>query len=242
MEYAFKSISGRRPNNEDRCRIEKKDNGLFLLVLSDGMGGHAAGEVASEITVNTICERFKETQRPATTEFLESAILTANLNVYRMAASSPKYAGMGATVVCTVIDGSMIYSANVGDSRMYLFRAGQLTQITHDHSFVQELLDIGRITENEAAVHPMRNVITRSIGAEIRIEPSCYTFGTGSGDWLLLCSDGLSGVLSEHAICDILSEETTADQKADALIASAFDAGSHDNISVCIARIGDDIV
>lgn len=237
MDHALKSIPGRRPNNEDRCRIEIKDDGTALLVLSDGMGGHAAGEVAGQMTVDTIAERFFESPRTGSTDFLENAIVTANLNIHRMASTRPCYAGMGSTVVCAVLSENKAYCANVGDSRLYALRDGALELITHDHSLVQELIDIGKLSPEDAETHPMRNVITRSVGSAIRIEPTFYTFETLPGDRILLCSDGLSGVLSVSEMQSILSEDTSASDIAEKLVSAAYDSGSRDNISVCLAFI-----
>mgnify|MGYP004484804635 CR=1 FL=1 len=168
MNYACKSVIGRRRTNEDRCCAVSNARGSILLAVADGMGGHAAGEVASEMLIETLRTQAEHFAPLSLTEpALRNAILEANLSIYRAAEDSESCRSMGSTLVCAVIEGNRYLAANIGDSRLYLYSADRLTRITKDHSLVQTFMDEGSITPDEAAVHPLRNVITRAVGTNL---------------------------------------------------------------------------
>lgn len=237
MNYACKSVIGRRRMNEDRCCAVSNARGSILLAVADGMGGHAAGEVASEMLIETLRTQAEHFAPLSLTEpALRNAILEANLSIYRAAEDSESCRSMGSTLVCTVIEGNRYLAANIGDSRLYLYSADRLTRITKDHSLVQTFMDEGSITPDEAAVHPLRNVITRAVGTNLTVEPDLFCGALHEDDMLLLCSDGLHGSLSDMEISAILSGGGALEPLCDSLIDAASNAGSSDNISVVLAR------
>lgn len=236
MNWSSKSIAGRRENNEDSCRIFYRENEALLLVVADGMGGHLAGEVASAIAVDTIEACFKtEPAFSSPEKFLINAADKANLAVYRRSENDKRYAGMGTTLVMALIINDILYVANIGDSRLYLYHNNVLHQVTKDHAFIQELIDKGLLTEYEAKLHPLRHMITRSVGNRLSTEADLFEYPLSDMDIVLLCSDGLSGALEPDRISDILSNNSLSpDQLSKALVDAAFEAQSDDNITACL--------
>lgn len=236
MNWSTRSITGKRNNNEDSCGVFSRNDGTLLLVVADGMGGHQAGEVASSMAIETVHHYFdsvKSISDPGV--FLSTAVSKANVSVFSKSESDARYSGMGTTLVIGLIIDDILYSANVGDSRLYLFRKNKIEQITKDHAFVQELVDNGKITAEEARIHPMRNYITRCIGNSLTAEPDLFITPLQNGDVVLLCSDGLSGVLEADKLCDlILNRSGSSDLLAESLVHTAFNSGSTDNITVCV--------
>ncbi len=231
-----------RPQNEDHAHA-----GPHLFVVADGMGGHLAGEVASEMTVQHLDERI-ESDGTSTLDDLVSAVNDANTAVYDAALENPEQAGMGTTVVAIAVvedalDGEALGVANVGDSRGYVLRHDRLRQITIDHSFVQELVAEGAITADEARSHPRRNIVTRALGIEPTVRVDSWTMPIIRGDRFLLCSDGLVDEVSDDDITTVLIEHRDDPQAAaDALVAVANAAGGRDNITVVVLDVldGDD--
>lgn len=236
MNWSIKSIAGKRANNEDSCGVFSINDGTLLLLVADGMGGHNAGEVASSLATDTVRTCFSSANSITNPDsFLLSAVCKANLSVYREAEKDSRFYGMGTTLVLGLVKDNTLYVANVGDSRLYIFHDNHLTQVTKDHAFVQELMDCGAITETEAKVHPMRHMITRCIGNRLTVEPDLFTVKLYDGDVVLLCSDGLCGVLEPDMITAItVSSGTDADTLAAALVREAYSAGSTDNITACV--------
>ncbi len=238
--YGASDIGCVRSLNEDSFCIYGLDEGIIpgFCVLSDGMGGHNAGEVASQKTVQFVAEILKEapTEVGIVPQNLKTAVEKANEGVLRMANENQSQQGMGATLVIAAILEDVAYIANVGDSRAYAYRNGELMRITKDHSVVEEMMANGSITPEEAKVHPQRNIITRAIGTDPCVEPDLYEYDYLPGDVLLLCSDGLSGMVEEEEIVRILGGNIEAKNMVSALVNTAKNCGGQDNITVICIR------
>lgn len=238
--YGASDVGRVRTLNEDSFCIFGMDEQQIpgLCVLSDGMGGHNAGEVASQKTVQFIVEALRDKldlSRDAVPVEMKRAVEYANGKVFKMASDNQSQHGMGATLVLAVILDSVAYLANVGDSRAYAYRNGELIQITKDHSMVEEMVMNGVITLEEAKVHPQRNMITRAVGTDPSVEPDLFEYDYLPGDILLLCSDGLSGMIEDDQMITILEENRSAKEKVSALIDAANQNGGRDNITaICI--------
>jgi PPM family protein phosphatase len=234
----------KRGHNEDNYLINEE---LNLFVVADGMGGHAGGEYASAIAVNTVEEIVTSVEIEdggrATTDPLElaryklnHAIRLAGRRIYEKAKEQPEYHGMGTTAVVLLVDGHNAYVAHVGDSRLYLLRDGKIEQVTEDHSLIAEKIRHGLLTPEEARNHRMRNVITRSLGYQEEVEVDLQIRGVRRGDQFLLCSDGLSGNVTPDEMLGVLSRNGPQDA-ARQLISLACERGGEDNITTVIARI-----
>jgi serine/threonine protein phosphatase PrpC len=239
MKTAYKTDIGRiRSVNEDCASVRSDMNGLTLALLADGMGGHKAGDVASQMTIDVMQRELKAVHHEMSVKQWEESIIRAidraNAEVYNKASQSLDFLGMGTTIVIGLITKNRLSIAHIGDSRAYLLHKGQLTRITEDHSLVNELLKSGQISEEEANVHPRRNVITRALGTESKIEADISHTEWYVGDTLLLCTDGLSNLLTESSILEILNTDSTLEGIADLLIERALEAGGDDNITVVL--------
>lgn len=204
-----------------------------LLVLADGMGGHQAGEIASALVVEKVLAM--DTTAPDFKTALTSTLNQANQALLAYANEHQECMGMGTTVVVVRVGKNRIDVAHIGDSRVYHWRTGQCTQLTTDHSLVAELVRSGGITEEEAKNHPQRNILTRALGAAGPVEPEYREFPVTAGDRLLLCSDGLTVMLSDLEISAILGRGASPQEVADRLVAEANDRGGVDNISAIVA-------
>ncbi|MGY6496601.1 MAG: Stp1/IreP family PP2C-type Ser/Thr phosphatase [Microcella sp.] len=228
-----------------RVRANNQDSGYagsHLFVVADGMGGHAGGDVASALAIQAIAQmdaRFDTADEAR--DALEQALLAANGELAETVFEHPELTGMGTTVSGLVRVGEQMALAHIGDSRVYLLRDGEFTQITKDHTFVQRLVDSGRITPEEAAVHPRRSVLMRVLG-DVDISPEIDTdvLETMPGDRWLLCSDGLSGYVDDERIGELLTENADADAAAEALIQASLDNGAPDNVTVVVVGVDDD--
>jgi protein phosphatase len=230
VEVAGASDPGRvRSHNEDRSLAEPP-----LMVVADGMGGAQAGEVAAGMAV----DRLRELGAPAESAALRGAIEEANREIHAAAESDPEKAGMGTTVTAALLSGNTIELAHVGDSRAYLWRDGELSQLTDDHSVVAELVRLGKLSPEEAGRHPHRNVITRALGAEATVAVDVSQKEARAGDVVLLCSDGLTTHLSDEQIAREMRAGGTLKATADRLVRRANQAGGTDNVTVVLARIG----
>lgn len=228
-----------RDLNEDSFCLHGFDGQepLGFCILSDGMGGHNAGEVASQRTVQFAAEELiRDKSFMEAPGLLNQAVKTANERVYQMAMANQSQYGMGATLVAACICPDEAYIANVGDSRAYAYRKGELIQITKDHSIVEEMVANGTITKEEARNHPQRNIITRAIGADQETEADIFEYDYYAGDVLLLCSDGLSSMLTDEEIKEVVSGNTDAKTMVRLLIEAANDRGGRDNITVICIR------
>ena len=234
-----------RAENEDSYQAlwgEESPPGVdALLIVADGMGGHAAGEVASRMAVDGVVGIITGSDGSASAkgqdylDVLGRVLQAVNANVYQAGQDSDKR-GMGTTCTVAVIRGAQLYISHVGDSRAYLLRAGVLHQITEDHSWVEEQVAQGSLSKEEARNHPNRNIITRAIGLEPQVKVDGYLVSLAAEDVVLLCSDGLTTMIEDSQIQSILVDNEPEDA-CRALISAANTAGGHDNITVAIARV-----
>lgn len=233
LRYAARSDRGLvRGNNEDSVYA-----GPRLLALADGMGGHAAGEVASQLIITALAPLDDDEPGGDVLAALESATLTGNAQIADAIEAEPDLDGMGTTLTAMLFTGTRLGLIHVGDSRAYLLREGRLTQITRDDTFVQSLVDQGRITTEQAKTHPQRSLIMRALTGH-EVEPTLTMREVRAGDRYLLCSDGLSDVVSHETITETLSEGDQ-DECADVLIELALRSGGPDNITVIVADVID---
>ena len=233
FNYAARSDVGLvRGNNEDSAYA-----GTHLIALADGMGGHAAGEVASSLAVETIAKTSPNAADPA---LLAASVEAANAAIIEAAANGLGKSGMGCTATCAYIEGNTIAIAHVGDSRAYLLHEGTLIRVTRDHSYVEELVDAGEITADEARVHPNRSVITRALGSDPAMYADHFQLNIEEGDRLILCSDGLSSMVPDGDIETIASQSSTAQICTDNLVDAALAAGGGDNVTVVVVDVVDD--
>ncbi len=245
--YGFSDIGRVRDLNEDSFCIHGFEHGKppGFCILSDGMGGHNAGEVASQKTVQLSSEYILREmdfgKRFSPPKALNRAVRQTNQIIFEMAEENPAQRGMGATMVAAYIDTGGAYIANVGDSRAYACRNGELLRITKDHSIVEELVDSGTITREEARNHPRKNIITRAIGSSTVTEADIFEYDYLPGDMLLLCSDGLSGMLTEEEMLSYLTADNSVEEITRQLIDAANARGGEDNITVvCIRFLQED--
>lgn len=227
-----------RSNNQDSGYA-----GRSLFVVADGMGGHAGGDVASSIATKRIIEADKPYASAQDAEFaLQAALIGANAQLAETVFEHAELTGMGTTVSAIVVLENEVAIAHIGDSRIYLLRERELSQITIDHTFVQRLVDSGRITEAEAMVHPRRSVLMRVLG-DVEASPEIDTsiLATIAGDRWLLCSDGLTGVVSHTAIASALASGANAQDVADLLVKESLDGGAPDNVTVVIVDIDENV-
>lgn len=221
-----------RPHNEDSYLVQSP-----LFCVCDGMGGHVAGEVASSIAVETIA---KTAPQSADAARLAAAVEAANAAVIEAALNGLGKPGMGCTATCAYIENDTLAIAHVGDSRAYLLHEGTLIRVTRDHSYVEELVDAGEITADEARVHPNRSVITRALGSDPAMYADHFTLHIEEGDRLILCSDGLSSMIPDSDIENIATQSSTAQICVDNLVDAALAAGGHDNVTVVVVDLVDD--
>jgi len=232
LRLATECVAGQRPYQEDAVLTEGLSDGRILVAVADGMGGHAAGEVASAVALETLVEALEDGRS------LGDAFELANARV-RAEAEEPGRQGMGTTLVAAILEGERYQLANVGDSRGYLLSGDGIRQITRDHSFVAEAVDRGTPRE-EAEASKWRDALTRSIGTDAEVNVDVFgPFPVEPDTALLLCSDGLYKVLSDTAVEEVYARSGGPDGAAQALVAAALEGGSDDNISVAIAEFGE---
>jgi protein phosphatase len=233
------SIQGRKPAQEDSFFVSEKKDFRQLLFVADGVGGHGHGDFASQKTVEIFQNAFDElTAGTNVKEFLYSTVLKAAHAVLDKCLEDPSYKNCGTTISGFFVSGDKYNTVNVGDSRVYLFSDGVLSRETHDHSVVQELLDSGQITEDEAFVHPKRNMMTSAVGQNLhlmRIDVS-ESRQLRPGDVLMAFSDGVHDALTDNRIFNIVKENKNSGGLAQKLVESAFEAGGKDNITAVIFR------
>lgn len=232
LRYAARSDIGLvRQGNEDSGYA-----GGHMLVVADGMGGHAAGELASATAIATFAELDREPPGDQVLTALADAVDQAHDELSRVIGGSPDFAGMGTTVTALSWEGDRVALAHVGDSRAYLLRNGQLQQLTKDHTFVQTLVDAGRITPEEAAVHEKRNLLVKALDGVHHVEPDLSMREVKPGDRFLLCSDGLSGVLTTDELRELLSGGDPTGTVT-SLVERALEAGAPDNVTCVVADL-----
>ncbi len=228
-----------RKNNEDAYYMAEEGAPLrHLYIVADGMGGCNAGEVASQSAIAAFLDYVKEEyEDQELSDLLAGAFQAANKAVFDQSNSALEFAEMGTTMVAAVIDQPRAYVAHVGDSRAYLMQKGELQLLTTDHSYVMELVKMGTITKEEAAMHPKRNIITRAVGIKDTVETDMTVVSVQKGDLLLLCTDGLSGMLSDEELTEILRQKQSVKKKAKLLVEAANLRGGYDNISLILIEI-----
>ena len=247
LDFALKTHAGLvRPLNEDAIGA---DPACGLFVLADGLGGYNAGEVASVMAISAVLERLSSaltsTQSEdalfAPDEAIYDTVADINATIYNAALNSAAFEGMATTLAIVWFLGSRLWVAHTGDSRVYRFREGQLEQLTRDHSFSQELLDAGMVTEEEARLLPAKNLVTRALGASADIEPEIQDLDVQLGDLLLLCSDGLTEMVGPFEIAGLLSiSEDDMHETARRLVDLANESGGRDNVSVILVQVTGD--
>ena len=244
MKLAGKTDVGSvRPENQDDYRAGELNSDAAWGLVCDGMGGARGGREASVSACDVIEHSFHEQYAqclPGEEEtFLKKTLLSANRFLFQKALREEALAGMGTTAVCALVRSGRVYLCHAGDSRAYLYRDGQLAQLTHDHSYVQELVDCGTITVEEAEHHPQKNIITRALGVDYRLDPEFATAQLHSGDILLLCSDGLTNAVPKEQLEQLLRTGKFYDLP-DLLIRTANENGGPDNITallLCVEEV-----
>ena len=237
MKIVAKTDKGiTRENNQDAYAVGELPNEVAWAVVCDGMGGYSGGDIASKLAVKVISEKitscYNAKMRDSSIKnLLDSAITAANIEVYDMAYAHSKLTGMGTTVVCAIVRGDDVYIAYAGDSRAYIASRDELRQVTTDHSYVQDLVNKGQLTPDEAEHHPNKNYITRAIGIEKHIEVDFVQDTLGDEDVLILCTDGLSNYVSREDLVKDLSDGQYY-AFADRLVKRANNNGGGDNITV----------
>ena len=233
VEQAGRTDVGRqRSANEDSLAVRPP-----LFAVADGMGGAKAGEVASAVAVEAV-ERARESGEPAEAQ-LAGIVRDANRRIYDLAVADESRRGMGTTLTLAKVHGDEVSLAHVGDSRAYRMRDGELAQLTRDHSLVAELERSGQITPEAAEHHPQRSIITRALGPEPDVEVDTYTLAGRDGDVFLICSDGLTSMISDDEVTSILRSAASLDDAAEALVRAANQSGGKDNITVILFRLGE---
>ncbi|MBV9421416.1 MAG: Stp1/IreP family PP2C-type Ser/Thr phosphatase [Solirubrobacterales bacterium] len=230
-ETAWKTDTGRqRKDNEDNAFARAP-----IFVVADGMGGAQAGEVASRIAIEAFEQGLPD--RGSAEERLADRVREANRRIYERSRSEHERAGMGTTLTAAYVDDAHLAIAHVGDSRAYRFRDGSLERLTQDHSLVEELVRQQKLTPEQAAEHPQRSIITRALGPEPDVEVDTWTYAARGGDILLLCSDGLTSMVSEERVAEIIASSESLQRAADELVDEANEAGGRDNITVVLFRL-----
>ncbi|MDQ0285777.1 protein phosphatase [Desulfofundulus luciae] len=237
MKWSQASDAGlvRRVNEDSLC----VEPGLGLFAVADGMGGHQAGEIASRMAIAELV-RFLKAHHPLPDDpgtILVQGVQEANRLVYQLSSSSAGYRGMGTTLTAALVIKDYLYLAHVGDSRIYLLREGKMHQLTEDHSLVQELVRLGGLSEEQARCHPQRNVLTRALGIEPRVEVDGGRVKLQPGDKVLLCTDGLTVHLSPQEIGTLVEKNPDLNRAVNKLLQAALKRGGSDNITVILMAV-----
>lgn len=240
-KFSGKSDKGllRNQNQDAFCLIGGSDGEPLLLAVADGMGGHLAGDIASRTAITVIQENLTAKSldtgsKDALNSRLSELVQTANERVYKKSLADPGCVGMGTTLTIAVVDGGVLTVSHIGDSCAYYLRDKSIHKITTDHTYVEELVRIGSLTREEAARHPKRNIITKAVGCMGGISADLYRVDLRGGDRVLLCTDGLSKMLTESEIADMLMATDDPDSICEALINGANRRGGLDNITVLV--------
>lgn len=236
--FSRTDIGRKRKLNQDYVFTSEEAVGNLsnVFIVADGMGGHAAGDYASKTAVETIVSSLEQSFEKNPTISLRKAIETANDVIYRTAEGDPSLEGMGTTVVAATFVGKFLEVLNVGDSRLYVMNDKKITQITVDHSLVEEMVRRGGIARSEARNHPDKNIITRAVGIKPGVEADVYTVELESGDTVLLCTDGLTNMVEDEKIRMIVSASSDVAEATIRLVEAANAAGGKDNVSVVLIR------
>ena len=236
--FANSDIGKVRDMNQDSYYISDKDDKIKLYIVADGMGGYKGGEIASKLAIesskNYIINNFDQIkkERDQIIELIKSAIEYANMVVYEKSKEVPELAGMGTTIDVCLIYSNRIYIGHIGDSRVYRLRKNFFRKLTVDDSYVEQLVKEGNITKEEAYNHPKKNMLTKALGCTAFVEPTVLVKGFMKGDILLMCTDGLTNMLKEDKICEIIKQNS--EQASKELVKKANEQGGYDNITAVI--------
>lgn len=233
--YTISDCGRERTSNEDNS-INYFNTNFSLLLVADGMGGHLAGEIASKMACEA-CQAYivEHKNRDDYASLLRESIEYANDLIYKKSQEDPNCSGMGTTIVSCIVADNKVYIANVGDSRLYIY-SDELKLITKDHSIIFNLVEEGVISLDEARFHPGKNAITRAVGTEDKINVDLFEKDIKEGDYILLCTDGLTNLVSENEMIDVLESESDVKDMCENLVYIANENGGHDNITVTIFR------
>lgn len=240
VDLGFKTDKGvKRSNNEDAFFILRKES---VFIVADGVGGNRSGEIASRTAVNEVAQYIEEGPDKSMSDeaILREAVDRANYRVYDLAQRYEENQGMATTMVIALMHGKNMYIANVGDSRAYLYRKGELKQISVDHTYVNELVKAGVISADEAKHHVDKNMITKAVGAENVISPDIFKIKIKEGDCILLCTDGLYGELSDAEIKRVFDKNMSMTDTVNLLVDAANENGGGDNITAICIRVMED--
>ena len=235
--FSMTVIGRKREINQDYVFATDETIGNLpnLLVVADGMGGHRAGDFASRFTVEVLAEEVQNSKETHPEQILGNAIQTANERLMEEAAKDSRLEGMGTTLVAATILDHVLYFANVGDSRLYLINK-EIRQLSKDHSMVEEMVRLGGLTEEEAKHHPDKNIITRAMGVKDKVEPDFFEYRLKGGDTILMCSDGLTNMVDDDEIFQIVKSARDIVEAVETLIQRANENGGSDNIGIVLAQ------
>lgn len=237
--FSLSHIGNVRQTNEDCFGDRALANGGHVFVVCDGMGGHAGGSIASEMATKAILDYFPHNSLVRPSELIYNALVHANTLLFEYSLNDVSLKGMGTTAVVLLIFDNLIYLGSIGDSRIYCFSDNQLCRLTKDHSFVQELIDLGQLDEEDADSHPMKNRITKALGIHSAINPTILEVGiqVKAGDCIMLCSDGLNGMINDSNIESILQTSNSIQSSVNDLIQKALELGGKDNVTLTLVEI-----
>lgn len=236
--FSITDIGQKRELNEDYVYISETSVGNLpnLFIVADGMGGHNAGDYASKYTVETIVQSIRKSVETDPQTLIEQAIKEANTYIRNQSLTNEHMSGMGTTVVVATCAQDELLAANIGDSRLYVIRDEEMVQITTDHSLVEEMIHMGGIDRKSARNHPDKNIITRAVGVKDQVQADFFTVDIFQGDIILMCSDGLTNMLDDNEIRQIIRNGRDVVDKAGSLIQAANDHGGRDNIAVILVQ------
>ncbi len=236
--FSMTHIGQRREMNQDYMYTSETAVGNLpnLFLVADGMGGHAAGEYASRFTVEKLVEKIKESSQTEPVALMKEAVEQVNAMLLAEANADRTKAGMGTTIVAATVIGERLYAANVGDSRLYVINEESITQITRDHSLVEEMVRLGEMNKEDAKDHPDKNIITRAIGVMPEVAPDFFEISLKDQDMILMCSDGLTNMINDIDIKKIVLGQRDIVEKAEKLVETANQNGGRDNITVVLVE------
>lgn len=236
--FSMTHIGQRREMNQDYMYTSETAVGNLpnLFLVADGMGGHAAGEYASRFTVEKLVEKIKESSQTEPVALMKEAVEQVNAMLLAEANADRAKAGMGTTIVAATVIGEKLYAANVGDSRLYVINEESITQITRDHSLVEEMVRLGEMNKEDAKDHPDKNIITRAIGVMPEVAPDFFEISLKNQDMILMCSDGLTNMIDDIDIKKIVLGQRDIVEKAEKLVETANQNGGRDNITVVLVE------
>ena len=236
--YSKTDIGSKRTMNQDSVYCNENSVGSFqnLFIVADGMGGHKAGDYASKLCVEKMVCAIEESKSITPVTILEEAVTEANKCVLEEAKANAEYDGMGTTMVACTLQGNTLYIANIGDSRLYIIN-DDIKQITKDHSWVEEMVKKGELTESQARIHPQKNIITRALGIDEVVHADYFEINTKPDDKILMCSDGLTNMVEDEDIEYIIRHSSSIEKAVENLVEKANENGGKDNITVILVQI-----